>query len=66
MLFKQEELGDTVSKWATENKIAVDEDTFGYLHSATDGHPGMVGLLLKYFELWFSKVIPQICSKFYH
>ncbi|KAF7882078.1 hypothetical protein EAF00_011594 [Botryotinia globosa] len=61
MLFKSDETLTAVSKWILENgfdpdsvdRVAIAE----YLHSATDGHPGMVGLILGCFEMLISQNI---------
>ncbi|KAF7947545.1 hypothetical protein EAE96_008631 [Botrytis aclada] len=55
MLFKSDETLTAVSKWILENRLnpdSVDRVALAeYLHSATDGHPGMVGVILGCFEM---------------
>ncbi|KAL9620592.1 MAG: hypothetical protein Q9160_004846 [Pyrenula sp. 1 TL-2023] len=46
MLFKPDETADTVQKWAILNNLHIGTDISEYLHTATDGHPGMVGVIL--------------------
>lgn len=50
MLFKPEETAITVQKWAIQNKLQLKGGVSEYLHVATDGHPGMVGLILQHFQ----------------
>ncbi|TGO15023.1 hypothetical protein BTUL_0045g00330 [Botrytis tulipae] len=61
MLFKSDETLTAVSKWILENRLdpdSVDRVAIAeYLHSATDGHPGMVGLILGCFEMLISQNI---------
>lgn len=56
MLFKPEETANTVKKWATTNELQVMDGVSEYLHGATDGHPGMVGLILRHFEIFSRQV----------
>ena len=56
MLFKPEETIITVEKWAIANRYTFENGLPQYLHAATDGHPGMIGLTLQYFEICFSQV----------
>ena len=56
MLFKFEETVVVVDKWAIEHEVQLEDGVHGYLHSATEGHPGMVGMLLNHFEERFYKV----------
>ncbi|KAL9616924.1 MAG: hypothetical protein Q9160_008237 [Pyrenula sp. 1 TL-2023] len=56
MLFKPEETADTVQKWAITNKLQVMDGVSEYLHAATDGHPGMVGLILAHFRILSSQL----------
>ncbi|TGO23492.1 hypothetical protein BPAE_0130g00100 [Botrytis paeoniae] len=61
VLFKSDEILTAVSKWILENHLkpdSVDRVVITeYLHSATDGHPGMVGLILGCFEMLISQNI---------
>lgn len=57
MLFKPDETTDTVQKWAILNNLQIDTDISEYLHTATDGHPGMVGVILKYLKIISDQVI---------
>ncbi|KAM0180802.1 hypothetical protein ACHAPF_002095 [Botrytis cinerea] len=61
MLFKLDETLTAVSKWILENGLnpdSVDRVAIAeYIHSATDGHPGMVGLILGSFEMLISQNI---------
>ncbi|KAF7861591.1 uncharacterized protein EAF02_010545 [Botrytis sinoallii] len=63
MLFKSHETLTAVSKWILENRLdpdSVDRVAVAeYLHSATDGHPGMVGLILGCFEMLISQNIQK-------
>ncbi|KAF7921527.1 uncharacterized protein EAE98_008374 [Botrytis deweyae] len=63
MLFKSHETLTAVSKWILENRLdpdSVDRVAVAeYLHSATDGHPGMVGLILGYFEMLIAQNIEK-------
>lgn len=65
MLFKPEETAATVQKWAITNRLQLQSSVSKYLHAATDGHPGMVGLILRYFSFLSCQVIPtslQSCN----
>ncbi|TEY39224.1 hypothetical protein BOTCAL_0466g00060 [Botryotinia calthae] len=75
MLFKFDETLTAVSKWILENRLnpdSVDRVAIAeYIHSATDGHPGMVGLILGSFEMLISQNIqngrrwsPVFCHEF--
>ncbi|CAD6439997.1 d573b7de-738c-4b9f-b51c-af534f1a4e5a [Sclerotinia trifoliorum] len=59
MLFKPEETLTKVSKWILQKNLkpeSVDHIALAeYIHSATNGHPGMVGLILASFELLTSQ-----------
>jgi len=46
MLFRQDEVALIVKKFAVRNECELGEGIARYLYEATDGHPGMVGLLL--------------------
>lgn len=56
MLFKLEETIITIEKWAIANRYMFEDGLPRYLQAATDGHPGMVGLLLQYFQMFFPQV----------
>ncbi|ESZ90747.1 hypothetical protein SBOR_8860 [Sclerotinia borealis F-4128] len=62
MLFKSEETLIVVSKWVLENSFkpeSVDLEAIAeYIHTATDGHPGMVGFILSSFELLIKQSRP--------
>ena len=49
MLFKREETANVIQKWAITHGFRLEDGVLEYFHSTTDGHPGMVGLLLKHF-----------------
>lgn len=48
MLFRREELSFIIQNFATVNGYQLEDGVIEYLYSATDGHPGMVGLLLSH------------------
>lgn len=50
MLFGQDEVGLLVKKFAIINNKQLQDGLIEYLHHATSGHPGMVGLLLVYLD----------------
>lgn len=56
ILFTLEETTVMVRKWATYSQYELSDDLYEYLHTATDGHPGMVGFVLQYFDDCVSKV----------
>ena len=56
MLFKPKETIITVEKWAIANRYMFDDGLPRYLHAAIDGHPGMVELILQYFQMCFPQV----------
>ena len=51
ILFSPEETDVPVKKWAISQKFSLKDDVSGYLHAATGGHPGMLGLILGHFDL---------------
>ena len=57
MLFSLEETKVVVGKWALSNRFELEKGTEEYLQAATEGHPGMVGLVLKYLEFHFPQVL---------
>lgn len=56
ILFTLEETTVVVQKWAMGNNYEVAEGLYDYLQVATDGHPGMVGFVLSYFDDYRWKV----------
>ena len=56
MQFNPKETGDVVQKWASDNKFKLVGNVCEYMHLATSGHPGMLGLILTSFESCFSQV----------
>lgn len=56
MQFTWKESEEVVQKWAYDNKFKLMGNVGEYMHTATSGHPGMLGMLLMYFESCFSKV----------
>lgn len=46
LLFRKDEVDLIVKKFATYNRFQLRDGVSEYIYSATDGHPGMVGLLL--------------------
>ena len=56
MLFKLGETTTVVRKWAVFNRYPYDDNVPEYLQGATDGHPGIVGMILQYFEFFFRQV----------
>ncbi|KAL9080215.1 MAG: hypothetical protein Q9157_000998 [Trypethelium eluteriae] len=59
MLFKFEETVVVVDKWAIEHEFQLEDGVHRYLHRATDGHPGMIGMLLNHCEQMFYKLLVQ-------
>ncbi|KAF2877367.1 hypothetical protein BDV95DRAFT_644473 [Massariosphaeria phaeospora] len=62
MLFQPKDTATAVTKWALHNNYRFDDSMPGYIHSATDGHPGMVGLILRHFEMIFDQLPEPIRS----
>ncbi|KAF2875670.1 hypothetical protein BDV95DRAFT_591127 [Massariosphaeria phaeospora] len=62
MLFQPKETAVAINKWAIHNNYYFDNSMPGYLHSATDGHPGMVGMLLRHFENIFDQLPKPVRS----
>ena len=50
LLFRLEETRAVVQKWAIRNQYQIADDVHEYIHAATDGHPGMAGLIVRYFD----------------
>ena len=59
MLFRQEEVGLIVRKFATYFKLQLAPGVVEYLYHATHGHPGMVGLLLSHWNRFSESVSPN-------
>ena len=53
LLFRLKESTTVITKWATQNRFTLEDGVFDYLHAATDGHPGALGLTLRYFDHLF-------------
>ena len=56
LLFTLKETATVVQKWAMLNKYQLESGIYEYLHAATDGHPGMVGFVLGFFDSYVLKV----------
>lgn len=56
ILFKLEETTIMVQKWAIYYRYELTNDIYEYLHTATGGHPGMMGFVLQHFQYCVSKV----------
>lgn len=56
MQFAPKETEDVIQKWAFTNKYKLMGSVSEYMHMATSGHPGMIGLLLNVFETCFPEV----------
>ena len=56
ILFTLEETTVVVQKWAFSNQYELTEGFYEYVHVATDGHPGMVGFVLRHFDDYVLKV----------
>ena len=56
LLFTLKETTTVVQKWATLNRYQLESGIYAYLHAATDGHPGMVGFVLGFFNSYVLKV----------
>lgn len=56
MLFRQEEVGFIVKKFAVQQNFQLEHGVIQYLYSATHGHPGMVGLLLAHLHISSERV----------
>jgi hypothetical protein len=50
MLFQPEEVETIVNNFATIHHLQLEDGVVAYLLSATDGHPGMIGMLLTYLQ----------------
>ena len=60
MLFKPDETTATIKKWAIQSQYTFEDGVPEYLHTATDGHPGMVGMLLRYFDTCFTHISDSV------
>ena len=56
MQFTWKETEDVVQKWAYEHGYKLMGNVCEYMHMATSGHPGMIGLLLRSFHSCFFQV----------
>lgn len=56
MLFQREEVAYMVMKFAYQAHLKLENGVIEYLYKATDGHPGMVGLLISHLEDFCKKV----------
>ena len=56
MLFRPEEVDIMVRKFATYVNLQLEPGVAEYLYHATDGHPGMIGLLLGHWTLFYETV----------
>ena len=56
MQFTSKETELVVNKWALDNKYELTGDVCEYMHMATSGHPGMLRMLLDYFDSRFPQV----------
>lgn len=58
MQFTLKETEEVVEKWRYTNQYKLMGSVGEYMHMATNGHPGMLGLLLNSFESCFPQVNP--------
>ena len=56
LLFTLKETTTVVQKWASSNRYQLESGIYEYLYAATDGHPGMVGFVLRFFDTYVLKV----------
>ncbi len=56
MQFTLKETEEVVEKWRDTNQYKLVGGVGKYMHMATSGHSGMIGLLLKTFESYFPQV----------
>ncbi|KAL9085468.1 MAG: hypothetical protein Q9165_007618 [Trypethelium subeluteriae] len=63
MLFKPEQTMEVIQKWAITHGFQIKDGVSDYLHSATDGHPGMIGLLLSHFQQMLKQVPSIVTTK---
>ena len=56
MQFTWKETEEVVQKWAYDGKFKLVGNVGEYMHTATSGHPGMLGMLLMSFDSCFSQV----------
>ncbi len=59
ILFTLKETTVVIQKWANFYRLELTDDIYEYIYRATDGHPGIVGLLLLHFNYFVSKVWNQ-------
>jgi hypothetical protein len=53
MLFRREEVAYIIHYHAIVNHYQLEDGVVDYFFSTTDGHPGMIGLILTHFRLTF-------------
>jgi hypothetical protein len=56
MLFRPEETREMIRKWALQHKFDLLDGTCEYIHNSTDGHPGVIGLVLLHFRVCYKNV----------
>ena len=56
MQFTSKETEEVVNKWALDNRYELVGDVCEYMYMATSGHPGMLRMLLDYFDCRFPQV----------
>ncbi|EDN91312.1 predicted protein [Sclerotinia sclerotiorum 1980 UF-70] len=54
ILFTPKETSVMVMKWATVQNFQLENGMFEYLHAATNGHPGVLDMILNYLKLCFT------------
>ncbi|KAI9666281.1 MAG: hypothetical protein M1821_004216 [Bathelium mastoideum] len=63
MLFRKEETAQVMEKFAIDKHCKLEDRTVEYIHSATDGHPGMVALMIMHVIRFFEPgKIPRALS----
>lgn len=73
MLFTSRETDIVLKTWALLRHYHLGDGVREYIHAATDGHPGMVGLILAYFDFRFPQLngtirrskrwTPEVCHE---
>lgn len=53
LFYRQEEFKDAVKKWANTTDHTIGEDVESYIFKQSNGHPGVVGAMLRYVALVF-------------
>lgn len=51
LFYKQQEFKDVVEKWSEDTSHTIGGDVKCYIFEQTNGHPGMVGAMLRYVAL---------------